>query len=94
MDFAQRIERKLTETFEIVRLDLHDVSHKHRGHAGYRAGGETHFRLLVVSHRFAGVSRVERQRLVHAALAAELQERVHALQLTCRTPEEDARVSG
>ena len=52
------------------------------------AEGETHFRLTIVSTAFAGKSRIERHRLVHDVLAEELKDRVHALTLTARTPEE------
>jgi BolA protein len=94
MSFAERIRSNLTQTLQPARLEVHDDSEMHRGHSGYREGGETHFRVLVVSDRFQGVSRVARQRLVYDALSAELTERVHALQLSCRTPEEDAKRAG
>jgi BolA protein len=93
MSFAERIESNLTKALQPTRLDVHDDSEMHRGHSGYREGGETHFRVLVVSARFQGMSRVARQRLVYDTLSAELSERVHALQLTCRTPEEDAKLA-
>ncbi len=93
MQFAERIERKLRDALAPERLEIADDSHKHHGHAGWREGGETHFRVLVVSRGFDGMSRVARQRLVYDTLAEELAERVHALQLTCRTPEEDAKLS-
>lgn len=93
MQFADRIERKLTEALQPQRLEIADDSEKHRGHSGWREGGETHFRVVVVASRFAGVSRVERQRLVYDLLAEELSERVHALQLTCRTPDEDGKLT-
>ena len=89
MTMAERMREKLTEAFQPARLDIIDDSHRHAGHAGAREGGETHFTVEVVSAAFAGKSRVERQRLVYAALAAELQERVHALALRTLTPAED-----
>jgi BolA protein len=89
MSVADTICRKLTERFAPVRLDLVDESHRHAGHLGARPEGETHFTLTIVSAAFAGMSRVARQRLVYAALAAELAGRVHALSLTTLTPEED-----
>ncbi len=58
------------------------------GHAPVDGGGETHFKVEIVSAAFAGLSRVARQRLVYDILKAELAERVHALALTTRTPEE------
>ncbi|HEX9464052.1 MAG TPA: BolA family protein [Alphaproteobacteria bacterium] len=88
---ADNIRRKLTETFAPTRLDINDDSHRHAGHAGAREGGETHFSVEIVSAAFAGKSRVERQRLVYAALAAELQDRVHALALRTLAPGEDVQ---
>jgi BolA family transcriptional regulator, general stress-responsive regulator len=91
MSVADAIRSKLTERFAPVRLDLVDESQRHAGHAGARPEGETHFALTIVSAAFAGMSRVARQRLVYAALAAELRSRVHALSLTTLTPEEDRK---
>jgi BolA protein len=87
---AQTIERKLTEALAPHRLKIVDESEKHKGHAGYREGGETHFRVEVVSDAFAGQNRVARQRRVYEILAAELAGGVHALQLKTLTPAEDA----
>lgn len=89
MSYAERIESKLTEGLAPVRLSIRDDSHRHKGHAGYREGGETHFHVEVISEAFEGVSRVERQRRVYALLKEELAERVHALELVTRTPSED-----
>ena len=89
MSVADTIRRKLTEQFAPVRLELVDESDRHAGHIGARPEGETHFAVTIVSAAFAGMSRVARQRLVYAALAAELAGQVHALSLTTRTPEED-----
>ena len=89
MSVADTIRRKLTEQLAPVRLDLVDESHRHAGHLGARPEGETHFALTIVSAAFTGLSRVARQRLVYAALAAELASRVHALSLTTLSPEED-----
>jgi BolA protein len=88
---AARMERKLTEALRPQRLEIRDDSHKHAGHSGWREGGETHFHVEIVSDAFAGQSRVGRQRLVYAALAEELAERVHALQLRTLTPDEAAK---
>jgi BolA protein len=90
MSVADRIRQKLTAALGPTRLAIHDDSHRHAGHAGSRPEGETHFRVEIVSPMFAGESRVARQRRVYAVLAEELAERVHALQLTTLTPEEDA----
>jgi len=88
---ADTIERKLTEALAPQRLKIVDDSEKHKGHAGYREGGQTHFRVEVVSAAFAGESRVARQRRVYQILSDELAGGVHALQLKTLTPEEDAK---
>lgn len=87
---ADAIRRKLSEQLSPVRLDIIDDSHRHAGHAGARAEGETHFTVTVVADAFAGKNRVARQRLVYAILADELRGRVHALSLTTLTPDEAA----
>lgn len=91
MAVADIIEHKLTQALAPQRLKIVDDSEKHKGHAGYREGGETHFSVEVVSAAFSGQSRIARQRRVYEILAAELADRVHALQLKTLTPEEDAR---
>lgn len=88
--YATRIRAKLEAGLAPASLDILDESAKHAGHAGARPEGETHFRVRVVSAAFAGMGRVERQRKVYALLAEELAERVHALALETRTPEETA----
>jgi len=85
---AETIERKLTEALAPRHLKIVDDSEKHKGHAGYREGGETHFRVEIVSDAFAGQNRVARQRRVYEILAEELAAGVHALQLKTQTPEE------
>ena len=89
MSMAEQIENKLSRAFAPTRIAVFDDSHKHRGHAGARPEGETHFRVELVSPRFEGLGRVERQRLVYAELASELAGSVHALQLKVLTPGED-----
>jgi BolA protein len=82
------IAEKLTQAFAPERLDVIDESHLHAGHAGARAGGETHYRVYIVSQAFRGKSRVDRHRLVNATLASELQGGVHALAIRAAAPEE------
>ncbi len=84
------ITRKLTEAFRPESLRVVDESRQHEGHAGHRPGGESHFRVYIVAQAFAGKSRIERHRLVNAALAAELAERVHALAIHAAAPGEPA----
>lgn len=69
-------------------MSLEDESAKHVGHAGARPGGETHYRLTLVSAAFDGLSRVARQRLVYGALREEFDTGLHALSLDLRTPSE------
>jgi BolA family transcriptional regulator, general stress-responsive regulator len=89
MSVADTIRHKLTDRFAPVRLDIVDESHRHAGHAGARAEGETHFAVAIVSAAFTGHGRVARQRLVYETLAGELATRIHALSLTTLSPEED-----
>ena len=89
MRVASIIEKKLTQAFAPVRLSVEDESHRHEGHAGARPGGETHFRVEVVSAAFQGLSRVDRQRRIYGVLDEELKGPVHALALRALTPEED-----
>jgi BolA protein len=88
MTARDRIAETLTKSFAPERLDVVDESHQHAGHAGHRPGGETHFRVYIVSQAFEGKSRLERHRLVNAALAAELQGGVHALAIQASAPGE------
>ena len=83
----ERIEAALRAALEPVHLEIADESHRHRGHAG-AADGRGHFRVTVVSSRFAGVSRIERHRLVYDALDDQLRSDIHALAVEARTPEE------
>jgi BolA protein len=85
---AAEIEKSLNEALQPVRLEVMDDSEKHRGHAGHDARGESHFSVLVVSAAFEGRNRVARQRLVNAALAELLKERVHALTMVTKAPGE------
>ncbi|MEE2663511.1 MAG: BolA family protein [Myxococcota bacterium] len=84
-----RIEAKLRERLAATRVELLDESHLHAGHAG-AASGAGHFRATIVSQRFAGLSRVEAQRLVYRALCDEMGDQIHALAMRTLTPDEDA----
>ena len=94
MRVATAIRERLQTALAPERLEVVDESHLHAGHAGARPGGESHFRLLVVASAFAGRTRVERQRMVHAALADLLRTDIHALAMATRTPEEASRGAG
>ncbi len=84
------ITRKLTEAFGPESLRVVDESDRHEGHSGHRPGGESHFRVYIVAQAFTGKSRIERHRLVNAALAAELAGGVHALAIHATAPGEAA----
>lgn len=85
---AERITKNLQQALAPSRLEVIDESHQHQGHGGWREGGETHFRVIVVSEAFAGKSRLDRHRLVNAALVQELADRVHALAIVAKAPGE------
>ena len=84
MAVADEIREKLTMTFAPQELDVVDESEMHRGHAGFREGGESHFRVAMRSAAFAGQGRLQRHRAVHAALGPDLIGRIHALSLDLR----------
>ena len=86
---ANAIDNKLRTRFAPTRLSIEDESARHRGHAGHREGGESHFRVEIVSATFEGKNRVMRQRLVYEALKDEFAAGLHALALTTLTPTED-----
>ena len=88
MSVKARIEERLTKALSPESLRVVDESHLHQGHAGHRPEGETHFRVYIVSPAFAGIGRVERHRMVNAALAEELAGPVHALAVHPAAPGE------
>ncbi len=92
MSVASDIESKLNAALNPLRLEIVDDSARHAGHAGMRGhareGGETHFRLTIVSSSFEGMSRVARQRMVYDTLSHELATGVHAIAMTTLTPAE------
>ena len=89
MRVKDAIERNLKEALRPRRLEIEDESHRHAGHAGARPQGESHFRLTVVADSFEGKSRIERQRMVYAALKELMESRIHALAMTTLSPAED-----
>ena len=84
---AAEMRRRLEAALKPTTLLLRDDSERHRGHGGYNPAGESHFSLEIESAAFIGKSRVERQRLIHAALGDLLKERVHALSISAREPQ-------
>jgi len=83
-EMAARLQTALSPTL----LDLVDDSEAHRGHAGHDERGESHFKLTIESAAFNGKSRVERQRMVYAAIGDLMRERVHALTIKATAPGE------
>lgn len=88
MQTVDVITKKLTESFAPQSLKVLDESHRHEGHAGHRPGGQTHFRIYIVSELFKGMTRLERHRLINQTLAAELAGGVHALAIHAAAPGE------
>ena len=86
MSVTEEIREKLEAAFAPQTLVVRDESEKHRGHAGYREGGESHFQVRIVAEAFRDMSRIERHRAVHAALGADLIARIHALALDLVAP--------
>ena len=74
-------------TLDPVTIEIHDDSAKHAGHAGARSGGG-HFRLTIVSPRFAGCKTMERHRLVYDALGPLMKREIHALSISAKTSDE------
>ena len=81
MRVADEIAAKLQLAFAPSTLTVLDESENHRGHAGHREGGQSHFAVTLRAPVFAGMSRIERHRAVHGALGADLVGRIHALAL-------------
>lgn len=88
MTLKDWMTQMLQERFRPSQLTVTDESHQHEGHGGWREGGETHFRLDIVSEAFSGKSRVERHRLVNEALAEAFSRGLHALAIRARAPGE------
>jgi BolA family transcriptional regulator, general stress-responsive regulator len=85
---ATEMEIRLTQALSPSHLVVRDDSESHRGHAGHDGSGESHFTVELVAQVFAGQSRVARQRMVNAALADLLREKIHALAIKARAPGE------
>jgi BolA protein len=85
---ATEMLRRLNAALSPSRIELTDDSEAHRGHGGYNPAGESHFSLRIESPLFTGKARLERQRMVHAALGDLLDQRVHALSIRATAPGE------
>jgi BolA protein len=91
MSAEQKIRENLMVALEPTRLDVVNESHLHAGHRSSPGTGESHFRVLVVSKRFAGKSRVERHRMVNEALTDAFKGGVHALAIKALAPGEEIK---
>jgi len=78
---GEKIRRRLEDAFAPRRLEVIDESEAHRGHAGYRDGGESHFRVKIAAQALDPLGRIARHRAVHAAIGAELLSEIHALSI-------------
>ncbi|MCO8145577.1 BolA family transcriptional regulator [Rhodovulum tesquicola] len=84
MSIAEEIRDRLMAELAPEHLDVVDDSERHRGHSGWREGGETHFRVTIAAPALAPLSRIERHRAIHRALGPDLVARIHALALDIR----------
>jgi BolA family transcriptional regulator, general stress-responsive regulator len=85
------IRQHLAAALEPERLDVINESHLHAGHRSSPGTGDSHFRLVIVSPKFAGIGRVARQRLVNQALAGLIGKPIHALAMETLAPGEQPR---
>jgi len=88
MRVSETITKKLNAAFAPESIEVVDESHLHEGHAGHRPGGQSHFRVHIVSQAFAGKSRIDRHRMINAILADDLADGVHALAIHASAPGE------
>ncbi|PVB61445.1 BolA family protein [Labrenzia sp. 011] len=88
MNTKEIIVIKLTSAFSPSFLNVIDESEKHRGHGGWKEGGETHFRVQIAAAAFEGMNRLARHRAVNDVLAEELANGIHALALEIRSDSE------
>lgn len=86
MSVRETIETRLRERFSPASLEVIDESERHHGHAGWREGGNTHFRVRIAAAALDGLSRVEQHRAINAALSAEFDAGLHALAIEVRKP--------
>jgi BolA protein len=85
---ASEMLSRLNSALSPTAVELVDDSEQHRGHGGYNPAGESHFTLRIESPAFAGKNRVDRQRMIYAALGDLMKARVHALSIRARAPGE------
>jgi len=85
---ATEMLTRLNSALSPTAIELIDDSEQHRGHGGYNPAGESHFALRIESAAFTGKSRVQRQRMIYAALGDLMESRVHALSISAKSPGE------
>ncbi len=81
MSLEQKILEALKQSFKPRHLDVINESHLHAGHAGDDGSGESHWKVVIVSDQFSGLTRIAKHRAVHAALGKNILNRIHALSL-------------
>ncbi len=81
MALAQEMQKRLEAAFQPKTLEIRDDSESHRGHSGFREGGESHWHVAIAADAFAPMSRIERHRAIHKALGEDIISRIHALQI-------------
>jgi BolA protein len=81
MGLASEIESRLRTAFEVQHLEIIDESDKHRGHAGYQEGGESHWHLVIKADELTDMNRLGRHRAIHAAIGKDIIGRIHALSI-------------
>jgi BolA protein len=85
---VEALMRQRLAALEPVSLELLDESAKHRGHAGWKPGGNTHWRLSIVAEAFRGKPTVARHRMIYQALGELMNDPIHALAISARAPDE------
>ncbi|MGC8202932.1 BolA family protein [Aliiroseovarius sp. PTFE2010] len=85
MSMTDQIRDRLQAAFSPSVLEVVDDSERHRGHAGFQEGGESHFNVTISSADFADMSRIAQHRAIHAALGDDIMARIHALSLSVDT---------
>ena len=81
MNYVEIIEKTLRECFQPDFLEVFDESELHRGHAGFKEGTQTHFRVMIRAKIFEKMSRVSRERAIHKALGSGTMQNIHALSI-------------
>jgi len=81
MNYVDVIEKTLRECFEPDFLQVVDESESHRGHAGFKEGTQTHFKVIISSKTFEEMSRISKERAIHKALGSSIMQNIHALSI-------------